>query len=207
MKKLINLVGQIRIYSLVDLILLLVAINATFNQFTGSVCLWVGFLFFLEANHKHRYRESFPKGIWIIFWLMGLYFFHQPESFAFIVLSVLYTQKNRWNFALVSPVVRGLQTTVLLLGIMGHVGPFVILAGVLITIRNFLGDIRDSCKDFKENKKTLPVLLNYRTSSKYIHLYGCFITSAVWWTYSGLSIWWLFATWTIQTISYCWTPR
>ena len=208
MKKIMNLAGQIRIYSLVDLMLLLVAVNATSNQFVGSICLWIGFLLFLEAGHKHSYRKKFPKGSWIILWMIGLYFFHQPEALGFIVLSILYTQKNKWNFALISPIVRGLQTIVLLWGITGHVGAFVMLAGILITIRNLLGDIRDSYKDSQENKKTLPVLLNYKPQAKYIHLCGCFLTSTAWWIYSsGLSFLWLIIIWVIQAVSERWTPR
>lgn len=205
-----NLIGQLRIYSLVDLVLLLVASHATTEQFVGSVCLWIGFLLFLEANHRHSYRARFPKGSWAILWGIGLWFFHSTEIFILILLGILYTQKNKGSFAAISPIVRGLQSLVLVGGIMGFDHSLPWIAGALTAFRNFLGDLRDVEKDEAEGKMTIPVFLSPGQLPPFIrniHLYGCWLTSSVWWMFSGLSIWWILITWIIQKKSYHWTAR
>ncbi|HPI67029.1 MAG TPA: hypothetical protein PKZ16_00555 [bacterium] len=204
--KLMNYVGQIRIYSLVDLILLLIAVKADTFQFLGIIFLWLGFLLFLEAGHKHSYRLQFPKYSWLFLYLLGLFFYHAIGAFLFILFSYLYTQKNKLSLGLVSPAFRIIQTIVLLSGVIGFSGYFIWLAAILVGFRNFLGDIRDVDKDKKEGKKTIPVLLKMPTI-KYIHLYGCWLTSIVWWSYTDLNFFWLILVLFIQRLTCNWTTR
>ncbi|MFH1456963.1 MAG: hypothetical protein ABIF17_02500 [Patescibacteria group bacterium] len=202
-----NLIGQLRIYSLIDLVLLLVVVGATTKQLAGGILLWVGFLLFLEEGHSHEYREKFPEYSWLPLVLFGLVLYARPEGLAFVFLSWLYTQKNKGYLATVSPVVRGLQTIMLVGGIMGYASCFIWLAGGLTIIRNLLGDVRDAYKDFEENKRTWPVLLAYHPQAKNIHLFGCWLTSTIWWMYGDISVLWLVAIIAVQKKTYFWTPR
>ena len=116
---LINLIGQIRIYSLVDLIVLMIAIQATSFQLGGAILLHIGFLLFLEHIHRHRYRASFPRYLWILITVIGIYLYRSFFVVGFLLCSFLYTQKNHPSFSPYSSFFRGLQCYFLTAGVLG----------------------------------------------------------------------------------------
>ena len=122
----------------------------------------------------------------------------------FIALSLLYCFKNRKNWALVSPFFRGLQTASLLWS--NATWPMLILASCAITVRNVLGDARDTSKDRQENMLTWPVLLNW-LDHKYLHLVTVMATSTLWYVIGDLNPVLLVEVWIVQLMSYWLTPR
>ncbi len=203
----LNYIGQLRLYSLIDLFILLVAIKATTYEFLGVVLLHIGFLAFLEAQHRHTYRKTIPKYIWLIFTFIGFAFYGHMEGIFFVICSYFYTLKTKKYFATVSPLIRGLQNFFLVAGIVGYNNKIIWLVLVLITIRNVCGDLRDIEKDRKENLKTLPIILGFKKNIKYIHLIATLATSLVWFTYTSLTLWLLIPIFIIQISTYNLTPR
>jgi hypothetical protein len=94
----LNLLGQIRLYSLIDLILLTIAINASFFQIIGTIFLHTGFLLFLEKTHKHKYRTPFPKNSYAIITLIGLFFYKSFSAIGFLLFSFFYAKKTILHF-------------------------------------------------------------------------------------------------------------
>lgn len=203
----INIIGQIRIYSLVDLILFAYAIGANRLEIVGIVLLHVSFLFYLESVHKHSYRKPIPSFVWIIGAIIGIAFYPKLSVIGFIIASALYANKNKNPLSYISPFIRGLQNYFLAAGILGFTSPVSLLTLFLLTIRNFTGDLRDITKDKKENMITLPIVMGFNRDYKNIHLYTLFITSFVWWYVSDISIIWLIGIYLVQTLTYNITAR
>ncbi len=205
-----NLIGQLRLYSAVDLALLLLAAKANPVQVFGSFCLWFGFLLYLESCHRHVYRRDFPKILWPTLITLAVVAFHRPESLGFIayfiLCSWLYAKKNEPQFGLGAPLFRGLQSLALVGGIQGYTGAFAWLALTLTVIRNTLGDVRDTDKDREQGMLTIPIILGWRSIS-YIHMIGVFATSVVWLSFTRLSWAWLPVVWLVEIVTYNWTPR
>jgi len=204
---LLNLLGQIRTYSLIDLIILLIAIKADTFQLIGVVLLHLGFLLFLEYTHKHEYRMPFPKYLWVFLLLIGIFFYKSFFVIGFLICSFFYTKKNLPNFGPYGPLLRGLQYYFLISGIIGFLSPVSFLAGGLLVLRNFAGDLRDITKDKKEKLKTLPIILGFNKDIKYIHLISMLLTTFIWWNISDLSIIWLIIIYLIEIGTYNLTPR
>lgn len=207
MKKILNYLGQLRIYSLIDLVLMMYVVGARGQTLWGAVFLWVGFLAYLESRHDHVYRAKTPRGLWVVLMFLGLILFRKVEGIGFIVAAYLYTQKNNKNYGIFSPFFRGLQSFLLVGGVAGFDSIFAWLALLLTFIRNLLGDFRDAGKDAKEGMQTLPILFGWRRNLPAVHLAGILGTTLVWWHYSGLGIFLLFFVWVIQLASYRLTPR
>ena len=91
---LLNLLGQIRIYSLIDLIIILIAIKADNLQFIGVILLHLGFLLFLEYTHKHKYRRPFPRYLWVLLLLIGIINNTCIRVFIFLKFPAHQTQKT-----------------------------------------------------------------------------------------------------------------
>jgi len=207
MKKLINLLGQIRIYSILDLVLLLIAISTQNLQFIGVILLHLSFILFLELKHKHSYREKFPQFLWIILGLVGILLYKNLVVIGFILFSYLYTKKNIKTLGIYSSVFRGLQVYFLVAGITGFTNNLAIFSFVLLTLRNLAGDLRDIKRDKQEGMKTLPIILGLKRDIKYLHLIVLLITSFIWWYFVSISIVWLFGIYFIQIVTYNITPR
>ncbi|MEI6490777.1 MAG: hypothetical protein WCO16_03390 [bacterium] len=203
----LNYIGQLRIYSLIDLVILLIATKANIFEFVGIILLHIGFLAYLETKHHHPYRNKVPKYLWIILTIIGLYFYGHIEGILFVIFSYLYTLKTKKFFALTSPIMRGFQCFFLVAGIIGYESKLTWLALMLIIIRNFCGDLRDVVKDRKENMKTLPVVFGLNTDIKYIHLAVLFLTTFVWFRHTNLEPWLLIPIFLIQILTYRLTPR
>jgi hypothetical protein len=206
MTTIINYLGQIRLYSLADLILLLIAANTTAPQLIGAISMHIGFLIYLENYHHHSYRKRFPKYLWIPITILGMILYQQPDGLLFILFSYLYTKKNNKHLGPYSPLFRGLQHLFLIGGLMGYTNYLPWLACLISSIRNFVGDLRDIEKDRRETK-TLPMVIGFTKNIKYGHLICLPVTSLIWWLYTELSIIILFITWVIQFATYHLTPR
>jgi hypothetical protein len=205
--KALNLIGQLRIYSLVDLALLLIAVKANTLQLIGVIALHLGFILFLEESHNHNYRISFPKYSWVIVTLLGLYFVHNIPAVLFLVFSFLYVKKNKTFLGRISPLIRGLQSGFLGATIIGFDLYLLFPVIVVMTIRNFAGDLRDLEKDKKEGLKTLPMFLGFKKSYEDIHLIALLITSLIWCFVANLPIYWLIVVYAIEISTYNLTPR
>jgi len=207
MKIFLNYLGQARIYSLVDLILLLLATHASTGKLWGAILLWLGFLALLESQHHHSYRAKVPAMLWVILFAAGVTLYGWIPGLIFVAASVFYTLKDKKFWGATSPLFRGFQSYVLVGGISGYSAGLAMIAGILTLIRNLLGDVRDAGKDSKEGTKTIPVLLGQKKNTKHIHLAGVVLTSLVWWYLGGLSVWLLIVAIVIEVTSYNLTPR
>jgi hypothetical protein len=206
-KKIINILGQVRIYSLVDLILFAYAIGASKLELTGIVLLHLSFLFYLEHTHKHLYRQSIPRFVWIAFGLAGIILYSKLAVVGFIIASISYVRKNQSPISFFAPLTRGFQYYFLAAGILGFANPISFLALGSMTVRNFSGDLRDIVKDQKEKNETLPIIMGLKKDYKNVHLLALLATSFVWWHIAGISIVWLFCVYLIQIFTYNITPR
>ena len=146
-KYLLNLLGQIRVYSLIYLIILLIAIKSDTFQLIGVVFLHLGFLLFLEYVHKHKYRIPFPKYLWVLLLIIGIVLYKSFFVIGFLVCSFFYTKKNLPNLAPYGPFLRGLQYYFITAGIMGFLNPICFLACCLLILRNFSRDLSDITKE------------------------------------------------------------
>jgi len=203
----LNYLGQLRLYSFLDLLILLIATKAMGVEFIGVVFLHIGFLAYLETQHQHSYRKKVPKYLWIIFGIIGLLLYGHIEGILFVVCSYLYVLKTKKFFAPIAPIMRGLQYFFLVAGIIGYNNKLAWLALILIIIRNFCGDLRDVIKDKKENLNTLPIAFGLSRDIKYIHLITMLTTTFIWFQYTNLAIWLLVPIFLIQILTYNLTPR
>ncbi|MDO8508773.1 MAG: hypothetical protein Q7S27_03760 [Nanoarchaeota archaeon] len=205
--KLLDYIGQLRIYSLIDLILLLYAAGADREELIGGVLLHIGFLAFLESKHRHGYRENVPLWLCLLFIIPGLILYGHIESIGFLAFSFLYALKNGGYFGIFAPLFRGMQYLFLVGGIMGYYTPLIWMIVGIVIVRNLLGDIRDAQKDRVEGLKTLPMILGLKKGFKYIHLAGVLATTLIAWNISDLSWIYLIAIWIIEISTYNLTRR
>ena len=206
-KNFANYLGQIRIYSLLDFILLLIAIEANAYELAGAILLHIGFLLYLEYVHKHPYRKSFNPSLWIIFTILGIIFYAKIAVLGFLLFGFLYAEKQRKLLGPYSPIFRGMQIYFLVAGIIGLTAPLSFFAGALIAIRNFAGDLRDVTKDKKEGMKTLPSVFGFKEDYKNLHLICLFSTSLAWIYVADLSPLWLLPIYFVEIVTYNITPR
>jgi len=202
-----NIFTQIRMYSLVDLMIFLVLLGANRIEFVGVIFLHISFLFYLEVVHKHSYRVYTPNIVWIILCILGIIFYNHIAVSGFLVFSYLYTKKNLSSLGYYAPIFRGLQFYFLSSGIVGFFHPLSFISLVLITIRNFIGDLRDVSKDIKEGLKTLPIALGFKNGIKNLHLIALLLTTLLWWYSIGLSVIWLLMLYVIEIYTYNLTSR
>ncbi len=207
MKSFLNYFGQFRLYSFVDLVLLLIATGTGLQDFLGVLFLHLGFLAFLETRHSHSYRKEIPKSVYVFLYGIGILLYRHWEVIPFLLCSYLYSKKNRGYFGCFSSLFRGFQYFFLIAGIIGYHNPLIWIALFILFIRNFTGDLRDVVKDRKEGMKTLPVVMGFKQDIKHIHLIALLCTSSIAWSYTSLSIWILLLVFIIEIITYNITPR
>ncbi len=167
----------------------------------------MGFVLYLEYKHRHSYRKQAPGLTIIIFWILGIILFRRIEGVIFILLAIIYTKKNYSYFGVIAPIMRGLQTIVIIGGVMGYNNSLVWIGGVLILFRNLLGDLRDVKKDRIDGLRTLPIVLGIKNSISWLHFAFLFITSSVWWYYTRLPIFVLPMVLAIEAATYKLTKR
>jgi 4-hydroxybenzoate polyprenyltransferase len=203
-----NYIGQLRIYSMIDLILLLYISGVDTPNFLGSIILHVAFLSYLEAQHKDNGRKKIPHIVWLILMFVGVFFYQNTLSVTgYIISSFFYTLKKKGFWGKYSPIMRGLQNFFIIGGIVGFLNPLSIVSFVALSLRNLTGDFRDVTKDRSEHVRTIPVLLGIKKDCKKIHLLAIFMTTLLWWSFSELPMLVLLMSYYIQSVTYNLTPR
>ena len=210
MKRLINYLGQLRIYSLVDWMLLLIVSGANFFQFAGGVFMHIGFLGFLESQHQHPNREPVSDVHAIAVCMSAAAMFGgdmQKRAYYFLFFSGIYALKkyNRW--ALVSPVARGMQVWLILQLLLPFDSALLWCAAIGFTVRNALGDFRDIEHDRAEGMRTWPVALRVKQDWVFVHLVATLTTTWLWWSFSSLPMWIPTALNIVEVGTYWLTPR
>ncbi|OGE77881.1 MAG: hypothetical protein A2751_02445 [Candidatus Doudnabacteria bacterium RIFCSPHIGHO2_01_FULL_46_14] len=208
--KLKNYLGQLRLYSLVDLILMMFAATAPLGPIFGAVMLHVGFLAFLESRHKQPGREPVIGDLpWALCVLIGGTYFgahHQNEIVLYLCCSIQYARKKDGRWGLLSPFFRGAQVFAL-------TSPFAdfrfsVVAAIATAIRNALGDWRDVNADRYDAMKTWPVILGVKDDWHFLHLGATIATTWLWWLFTeDLSIFCPASLTLIEFRTYYLTPR
>lgn len=208
MRRALNYLGQLRVYSYVDLLLLFQALDAGPRDVVGLSFLWFGFLIHLEWQHRDVGRLRWPWPVWALLWITGVVLVADPVCVPFLVLAAGYSLKKRFPvLAAVSPLINAGLKVALIAPLPGaHTGQ-ILLVFVLMAIRNLLGDVRDAAKDAGEGVASIPVRLGYRTHTPLVYPLGLAVTSAVWVAMAGLPwpLW--FCTVAVQALTYRLTPR
>lgn len=182
MKKLKNWLGQLRLYSLVDLWLLLAVATNNNVRIVGGLLLHIAFLLMLENMHRDRGRVAFPSVYFPLTLLVGMIAYENMlYAVAYIFLSWIYSRKKIKPFGLFSPITRGIQTWILIGGISGSQVPLAISVGLLMMLRNLMGDVRDVNKDRTEKVQTLPVIIHLSGNYPRVHQYTVHATTLIWW--------------------------
>lgn len=201
--------GLLRVYSLVDFIMLLAAARASVRDLLGAVLLWAGFLVFLEAKHKHGYRPLVKMAWALLPVVPGVLLYERWEVAGFLLVSYMYSLKTEGFFGILSPAFRGMQNYFLVAGIVGKYDDMLpVLAFTLTFVRNLLGDLRDVEQDRKEGIETIPVRLGLQKSwSQTLHFMAVVTTTSIWWSMTALGIGYLLAAFAAQVATYRLTPR
>lgn len=209
MKKIIlNYVGQLRIYSLIDLLLLLIVIKANWQELAGAILLHVGFLAYLESCHKDKGRKKVPNLAWIILGGLGILIFpHLLATGGYILTSFFYIKKKKGYWGIFAPIMRGLQNYFVVAGIVGFLNYFAFIVFIALFLRNLSGDYRDTIKDRMERMQTIPMVIGLKGNIQWMHLIFLFGTSTLWWTFSSLTVWVLVLVIIVQRLTYNLTPR
>ncbi len=199
-------IGIIRIYSIIDLLLFSLVIGANGFEIIGIVLLHIAFLSYLEYKHSHKYRQGVSVYISIILLIIGCYFFNHIEALGYVLMSLLYVNKNKKN-GWFSPFARGLQNFFIAGAVIGYNNFLVYIILLIFIFRNLMGDFRDTIKDKKEGLKTIPIVFGYNKSIKNIHLLSLFLTTGIWSYLINLSIFYVLILFIIQLYTYNLTPR
>lgn len=202
-----NYIGQLRIYSLVDLCILLVAFQSTRSEFVGVFALHIGFLAYLENRHGHEGRHPVPVWICPVFCVFGLLLVWKVEVALFFLFSYLYAKKNKKSYAMLSPFCRGLQMFFLSAAILGYRNRFSLIVFLVFLFRNAVGDWRDVEKDRRQGMRTLPIVFGAQKDMKHLHLAMMLVSSTIWWSHADISVGCLFVVCVIELTTYRLTPR
>lgn len=208
MKKWLNYVGQLRIYSLVDLVVFATALTRNPHYIAGITLLWVSFLLYLEAQHQDRLRLKVRNIFWVIVYLPTFFLLPLQVPILFAALSIVYTLKKKHPFfGLTSPVWRGLQN----FSLAWFISPTLAAPALfLITVRNLIGDFRDTGDDRENNQTTIPIALGFKKNQQwafYAHMLMVPLTTYFWLTHSFVSLGLLPVFIVAEVLSYPLTPR
>ncbi len=207
-KVILNYLGQLRIYSFLDILVLATALTRNLNAIVGIGLLWLGFLFYLESRHNDELRLKINKYLWLIPFVFSLFLLPIWICLGFALFSYFYTNKKKNKFfSITAPFWRGLQDGVIACGFNLQIA---ILAFVLIFIRNLVADFRDTHDDKIRNIKTIPVSLGIDRNQVwafYAHILLVIITTLVWFRFSFLNVYMIIPIVILQVISYPLTPR
>jgi hypothetical protein len=208
LKTIINYIGQMRIYSIIDILVFAKAVKCDVSEMFGLVLLWVSFLLYLESRHKDRLRLLVNQYLWVGVFLPTMVLLPWWLPLLFILAGVMYTNKKRNRFyGCTSPLWRGLQGGLMALAFMPT---FTLLAFVVYTIRNLVGDFRDIGDGLKDGARTLPISLGYRRNQVWAfwgHLAMVVCTTLIWSWYAELSIVIVLLCILAEIVTYPLTPR
>jgi 1,4-dihydroxy-2-naphthoate octaprenyltransferase len=204
-----NYVGQLRLYSYVDLVLLLMAGGAqSVRAFCGASLLWFAFLMYLETIHQDQGRLRWPRYAWVVVVLPGIMLLPDIRVIGYTTCAALYAEKKRRpRVAAVSFIVNGSLKTVLV-ALAGSVSLRMGLTVLVATaVRNLAGDLRDVAKDRIEDVRTLPVRLGVRRGRPSAYPLCLAATTALWVVIGPAPSVVLPAAWAIEAATYRLTPR
>jgi hypothetical protein len=204
---LLNYFGQLRMYSYVDIVLMLLALRADILTVVSCSLMWFGFLIHLEWWHRDKGRLFWPIWAWVIPWILGiiinLSIFHVP----FVITCVFYSLKKRYRWiGLISWIINGSIKAWMVAMIPAPLWG-ILLVGGLMSLRNLAGDIRDGGKDSSEGVRSLPVMLGLKVNVSFIYP-ACLVSTSIIWVYiGGFSFLWLIPVLFVQGLTYHLTPR
>lgn len=203
-----NYFGQLRAYSYIDLVLLLIAAGANVREIAICSLLWFGFLIYLEWLHKDKGRLRWPWAAWMGPWAAATIWAHSPAVVAFFIVCVAYTLKKHVPaLASLSPLTNGAVKATLLLFVAAASAPFAVIVWAATATRNLLGDMRDIEKDRSEHVYTIPVRLGLQRDIWWLYPLGLASTTALWTMMAGLPLWVLACAWIVEAATYRLTPR
>lgn len=203
----INYFGQLRMYSYVDIILMLLAFKADIITIVSCSFLWFGFLIHLEWRHRDKGRLNWSIWAWIIPWTFGIIIHPSLYQIPFIITCIAYSLKKRFKWiGLISWIINGSIKAWMVAMIPTKLWGILVVGGFMC-IRNLAGDIRDAGKDSVEGVPTLPVVLGLKLNIPYVYPICLMITSVSWIYIGGFSFLWIIPVFLIQVLTYHLTPR
>lgn len=206
-KTILNYIGQLRIYSFLDLIVFATALTSRPSKIAGISLLWLGCLIYSESRHQDPLRTNLNRFLWVIPFLVSFILIPFWICLVVFLCSYFYTKKKNGWWGVVSPIWRGLINTVIALGFKPSLA---FLVFILMFLRNLAGDLRDVYFDRKRGIKTIPVIIGIKRNLKwayYLHLLLVITTTTVWFHFSFLNKSFLPLIITLELISYPLTPR
>lgn len=203
----LNYFGQLRMYSYVDIVLMLIAFGADLITIASCSLMWFGFLIHLEWRHRDKGRLLWSIWAWIIPWIVGIAIHPSLFQIPFIITSASYSLKKRFRWiALISWIING-SIKVWLVAMIPAPLWGLFLVGGLMCFRNLAGDVRDGGKDNVEGVRSLPVVLGLKMNVPFIYPAFLVITSITWVYVGGISFLWLIPVFVVQGLTYHLTPR
>ncbi len=203
----VNYFGQLRMYSAVDFVLLLIMLNVRPIGMASVLTLWFGFLIFLEWLHRDSGRALWPAWAWLVCLVFGIWIYPHPCQMAVCATAFGYALKKIKWMGIFSPALIGLLKVFLVFPFSQSSLQVLLVVWFAMAVRNLCGDIRDAGKDFMNGQQTIPVAMGYRRNTKYVYPLALATTSFVWAVWGHLPIWSLGLAWTIQIATYRLTPR
>jgi 4-hydroxybenzoate polyprenyltransferase len=208
LKTIINYVGQMRIYGIIDISVFALAVGCSLIEMIGVVLLWICFLLYLESIHRDALRLTIRRFVWLIVGIPTLFILPWWLPVAFMLAGYMYTKKktNRF-FGITSPLWRGIQGALIAVAFMPE---FAFLAFVVYAIRNLIGDFRDIGDDWNNGTHTLPVCIGFRKNQTWAfwgHLATVIGTTLLWSWYADLNITIILLCVVGEIITYPLTPR
>ncbi|TFF36194.1 hypothetical protein [Mucilaginibacter psychrotolerans] len=203
----LNYFGQLRMYSYVDIILMMVAFRADTMMIVSCSFMWFGFLIHLEWQHRDRGRLVWPVWAWIIPWIAGIIIHPSAFQIPIIATCAAYSLKKRYRWiGLISWIINGGIKAWMVAMIPAPLWG-IYLVGGLMCLRNLAGDMRDGGKDSAEKVFTLPVALGLKKNIPFLYPSCLVATSIIWVCIGGISFLWLVPVFFIQSLTYNLTPR
>lgn len=203
-----NYLGQLRLYSYADLLLLLAALGASLEEVIGGSLLWFGFLVYLDWHQQDRGRLRWPAGVWIVLWVLALALLHNVASVVCIGLACLYAAKKSVSWiAALSPVVNGLLKASIAAAVGGVSAVVMLGVFAIAATRNLLGDLRDVEKDRSDGSDTIPIRLGAKSDVRWAYPLGLATSSLIWTVAGELPFWALATAWFVEAATYRLTPR
>ena len=207
-KKFLNYLGQLRIYSFLDILVFATALSWKVDTIIGIGFIWLSFLLYLEGQHKDKPRLPVSENLWLAPFVVSLILLPPFICILFALFSFLYTKKNHgklWGIS--APLWRGLQNGVLALAFSPEIA---VLAFILTLARNLIGDFRDAEDDKKRSITTIPVAIGLKNNQSwafYAHMILVVATTIIWFHYSFLALYLIWPIIVIEILSYPLTPR
>lgn len=208
LRRFANYLTQLRPYSYVDLLLMLVGAGATSHQLLECSLLWFGFLVFLECMHRDDGRELWSWWVWAGLWAIAVGLAQTPWVAPFIMLCVAYAYKKYVPALAASSFIinGGVKATLLLLvPRVSLTYGVVVLAGM--AIRNLMGDFRDVEKDRRDGARSIPVRVGLRRDIRWLYPACLALTTLLWVKLGGLPAWTIPIAFGVEGTTYFLTPR